>query len=63
MLFILGESRSGKSVTLRALMRLLPRQARIDGKVRIGGEDVLAMAARQLRELRGDLVAMILKGR
>jgi ABC-type microcin C transport system duplicated ATPase subunit YejF len=44
-------------------MRLLPRQARIDGKVRIDGEDVLAMAARQLRELRGDLVAMILKSR
>ena len=63
MLFILGESGSGKSVTLRALMRLLPRQARIDGKVRIDGEDVLAMAARQLRELRGDLVAMILKSR
>jgi len=28
-LCILGESGSGKSVTLRALMRLLPRQARI----------------------------------
>jgi peptide/nickel transport system ATP-binding protein len=58
-LCILGESGSGKSVTLRALMRLLPRQARIEGSVRIGGEDVLAMPARQLRELRGGLVSMI----
>ena len=49
---ILGESGSGKSVTLRALMRLLPRQARIEGSVRIGNEDVLAMPARQLRDLR-----------
>ena len=58
-LCILGESGSGKSVTLRALMRLLPRQARIDGDVRIGGEDVLGMSARRLRELRGGLAAMI----
>jgi peptide/nickel transport system ATP-binding protein len=58
-LCILGESGSGKSVTLRALMRLLPRQARIEGSVRVGGEDVLAMPARQLRELRGGLVSMI----
>ena len=34
-LCILGESGSGKSVTLRALMRLLPRQARIGGDVQI----------------------------
>src|SRR3954447_1769298 len=54
-LCILGESGSGKSVTLRALMRLLPRQARIEGDVQIGGEDVLAMPSRQLRELRGGL--------
>jgi peptide/nickel transport system ATP-binding protein len=58
-LCILGESGSGKSVTLRALMRLLPRQAWIGGDVQIGGEDVLAMPSRQLRELRGGLVAMI----
>ncbi len=35
-LCILGESGSGKSVTLRALMRLLPRQARISGRVMVG---------------------------
>jgi peptide/nickel transport system ATP-binding protein len=58
-LCILGESGSGKSVTLRALLRLLPRQARIEGDVRIGGADVLAMPARELRALRGGLVSMI----
>ena len=37
-LAILGESGSGKSVTMRALMRLLPpKRAVIDGKVRIAG--------------------------
>jgi peptide/nickel transport system ATP-binding protein len=58
-LCILGESGSGKTVTLRALMRLLPRQARIEGSVRVGGDDVLAMPARRLRELRGGLVSMV----
>jgi peptide/nickel transport system ATP-binding protein len=47
-------------VTLRALMRLLPpRRTRIEGEVRIEGRDVLAMSARDLRDLRGGLVAMV----
>ena len=58
-LCILGESGSGKSVSLRALLRLLPRHARIDGSVRIAGEEVLSMPARALRDLRGGKVAMI----
>jgi peptide/nickel transport system ATP-binding protein len=59
-LCILGESGSGKTVTLRALMRLLPpRRAQIDGTVRVDGKDVLAMPPRALRDLRGGLVAMI----
>ena len=58
-LCILGESGSGKSVTLRTLMRLLPRQARVTGNVHVNGRDVLAMPARELRDLRGGLVAMI----
>jgi len=58
-LCILGESGSGKSVTLRTLMRLLPRQAQVEGRVRVNGRDVLAMRPRELRDLRGGLVAMV----
>ena len=59
-LCILGESGSGKTVTLRALMRLLPpRRTRIDGSIRIDGHDVLAMRPRALRDLRGGLVSMV----
>jgi peptide/nickel transport system ATP-binding protein len=59
-LCILGESGSGKTVTLRALMRLLPpRRSVIEGSVRVDGEDVLAMPRRALRDLRGGLVAMV----
>src|SRR3954451_22791602 len=57
-LCILGESGSGKSVTLRALMRLLPpRRTRIEGSMLVCGEDVLAMPGWRLRDLRGGLVS------
>lgn len=58
-LCILGESGSGKSVTLRALMRLLPRHARLGGTLRVAGQDVLTMRNRSLRDLRGGLVSMV----
>ncbi len=58
-LCILGESGSGKSVTLRALMRLHDSRAQISGRIRIGGEDVLEMSPKRLRALRGGTVAMI----
>jgi len=59
-LCILGESGSGKTVTLRALLRLLPaRRTQIEGSVTVEGQDVLGMPARALRDLRGGLVAMI----
>ena len=56
---ILGESGCGKSVTLRALMRLLPANCEIDGRVVINGEDVTYAPAARLEELRGGKVAMI----
>ena len=59
-LAILGESGSGKSVTLRALMRLLPkRRTRISGSVKIDGEDILTADDSRLTALRGGTVSMI----
>ena len=56
---ILGESGSGKSVTLRALMRLLPDNCAIDGRIALDGEDITAATPARLEELRGDRIAMI----
>ncbi|MGY3462184.1 ABC-type dipeptide/oligopeptide/nickel transport system ATPase component/uncharacterized membrane protein YeaQ/YmgE (transglycosylase-associated protein family) [Bradyrhizobium sp. LM3.4] len=57
---LLGESGSGKSVTLRALMRLLPKKrTQIAGKVNVMGRDVLAMNDEQLSSFRGQTVSMI----
>jgi peptide/nickel transport system ATP-binding protein len=56
---ILGESGSGKSVTMRALMRLFPPTARLDGRIRVDGIDVLSLGGNQLRQIRGGLISMI----
>jgi peptide/nickel transport system ATP-binding protein len=57
---LLGESGAGKSVTLRALMRLLPKKrTQISGSVKVLGRDVLAMSDEQLSNFRGQTVSMI----
>jgi len=57
---LLGESGSGKSVTLRALMRLLPRKrTQISGTVQVLGRDVLALDDEELSAFRGQTVSMI----
>jgi peptide/nickel transport system ATP-binding protein len=57
---LLGESGSGKSVTLKALLRLLPeRRTTIGGALRVDGRDVLALRGRALADYRGGEVSMI----
>ena len=57
---LLGESGSGKSVTLRALMRLLPKKrTQISGTVQVLGRDVLALDDEELSAFRGQTVSMI----
>ncbi len=58
-LAILGESGSGKSVTLRSLLRLLPHSAIIGGKIDVDGTDVLAIRDADLPAFRGTAVSMI----
>lgn len=59
-LCIIGESGSGKSVTMRALMRLLPkRRAQISGRMRVGDYDIRALSESQLATVRGSVVSMI----
>ena len=59
-LCIIGESGSGKSVTMRALMRLLPKKRTVmSGRIRIGQYDIMALNERQLARVRGAIAAMI----
>lgn len=54
-----GESGSGKSMTALALLGLLPGGARVTGKVRLEGREVLALPEAALNRLRGAEVGMI----
>ncbi|MDY7577207.1 ABC transporter ATP-binding protein [Herbaspirillum sp. RTI4] len=57
---LIGESGSGKSVTLRAIMRLhSERSTRMSGQLEVDGQDVLKLSPRGLADLRGKTVAMI----
>ncbi|MEQ4205740.1 ABC transporter ATP-binding protein [Actinopolymorpha sp. B9G3] len=56
---IVGESGSGKSVSSMAVMGLLPKSARITGRVHFRGEDVLTMSPRRRRGLRGRAIGMV----
>ncbi len=57
---LVGESGCGKSMTLRAILGLLPRPAEISsGQVMFGGIDLVAMAPRPLRDIRGRSISMI----
>lgn len=57
---IVGESGSGKSVTSLAIMGLLPvNTARVSGRVLLGGEDLLALPARKMQDIRGNKLSMI----
>lgn len=57
---LIGESGCGKSVTLRALMRLLPVQRTVmSGGIIVDGQDVLSLNDRALSTYRGGTTAMI----
>ncbi|MEW9310512.1 ABC transporter ATP-binding protein [Labrys neptuniae] len=56
---IVGESGSGKSVTWLAALGLLPKTAAVSGKVSLGGEALLGLAASRLDHIRGGRIAMI----
>lgn len=57
---VLGESGSGKSSLALALMRLLPRNARvISGKIDYCGRSLAELSPPELRDMRGAEVALI----
>ncbi|RVJ44136.1 dipeptide ABC transporter ATP-binding protein [Sinorhizobium medicae] len=59
-LAVVGESGSGKSVTALSIMRLLdPEMSRIEGSVKLAGQDLLKLSPAAMRKIRGRQIGMI----
>lgn len=59
-LAIVGESGSGKSVTSKAVMGILPSNAKIEkGEIFFDGKDLLKLTEREMSKLRGSRISMI----
>jgi peptide/nickel transport system ATP-binding protein len=57
---LVGESGCGKTVTALSVMRLLPKaSSELSVRIRFDGSDLLSLSDREMRDLRGDRLAMI----
>jgi peptide/nickel transport system ATP-binding protein len=56
---IVGESGSGKTVLSRAVLQLLPHNARVSGAVRFDGRELFRLSREALRQLRGREIAVV----
>jgi oligopeptide/dipeptide ABC transporter ATP-binding protein len=58
-LALIGESGSGKTVSARAIMGLLPETARVTGSIRFEGQELMGLPERRMRAVRGTEIAMV----
>lgn len=58
-LAIVGESGCGKSALCKAIMRLLPDNADIEGRILVNGTDIAPYPEKELQKLRGRLFSMV----
>ena len=57
---LVGESGCGKSLTALSVLRLVPPPGRIvGGEILFGGRDLLKLNQREMRDIRGNRIAMI----
>jgi peptide/nickel transport system ATP-binding protein len=56
---IIGESGSGKTLTALSVLRMLPKRARVAGRIELGRRPILELSERDMQQLRGDRVAFI----
>ena len=56
---LVGESGSGKTLTLKAIMGLLPRGARAEGSIQLNGTELTGKTERELAAVRGAQVSVV----
>jgi ABC-type dipeptide/oligopeptide/nickel transport system ATPase component len=58
---LVGQSGSGKSTLALAILGLLDKRAKVEGKIKLQESDLLQLSERELRSLRGHAVALVLQ--
>ena len=58
---ILGESGSGKSMSIKAAMGLLDKNFAVSGSAKFQGEELIGKCAEELRRLRGGQIGIVLQ--
>lgn len=58
-LALVGETGCGKSVVASAIMRLLPKNALVSGRIAFCGGDLLALSEREMSDIRGRDLAIV----
>lgn len=58
---ILGESGSGKSMTVKAMLGLLDRNFKVTGNAFFEGKDLVNQSKESLRNIRGEKITMVLQ--
>ena len=56
---VVGESGCGKTMLSRAILQLLPKKAKLTGRVMFDGQDLLQLSREKLRKLRGRSLAVV----
>ena len=56
---VVGESGCGKTMLSRAVLQLLPKKAKLSGRVLFDGQDLLQHSPEKLRRLRGRSLAVV----
>ena len=56
---IAGESGSGKTISVLALLDLLPAGAVVEGSAQFEGHDLLRLGRRTMRDIRGQMIGMV----
>jgi peptide/nickel transport system ATP-binding protein len=56
---LVGESGCGKTITVMALMGLLPENAAVTGSIRFEGQQLIGKSDRDMCRIRGDRIGMI----
>jgi peptide/nickel transport system ATP-binding protein len=56
---LVGESGAGKSQAFQAALRLLPRNAQVEGQILFSGQDLLRLSQGKLNKIRGRQLVMV----